>query len=434
MNDQERLIYKLGLPCNLDAERFVLGSILLNDNVYVQVDERLLLDDFSLEKHRRVFARMKEIFGRGERIDRVTVANELMKQGQLESVDGLGYLVSLDDGLPEIANLESYIRIVKDKATLRKTIFAMQRVIDRCLIGEDEPDEIIAEAEQTLQRLGAQTSIEDGIVSTAEMIAKEGLDKLLGPRSHGAIHLPMSRFDEALNGLSGGQMVVLMARTSRGKSSLAYQIATAAAMQKSNPVIWTLEVGPREAFQCIVQQMSGVWPSKWRLSFEERHELQMAGCQLDENWIYFDSKARSVPEFVARLRRVRQKSNLGLAVVDHLQLIRGMSRYRAQEVSENSRALKLAAMDLDIPIVVLSQVDRASVKGDGKIGLHSAKESGDIENDADVVMWLDSEEEFSWEHDTRATLNIGKNRNGRAGLKLPLLFQPSRRAFSELTD
>jgi replicative DNA helicase len=434
MNEQEQLIYRKGLPCNLDAERFVLGSILLNDAVYVTVDERLVTDDFSIEKHRRLFARMKEIYARGERIDRVTVANELMKQGQLESVDGLSYIVSLDDGLPEIANLESYIRIVKDKATLRKTIFAMQRVIERCLIGEDEPDEIIAEAEETLLHIGAQTSVEDGIVSTHDMIAKDGLGNLLGPRSHGSIELPLSKLDEALNGLSGGQMVVLMARTSRGKSSLAYQIATAAAMQRAHPVIWTLEVSPREAFQCIVQQMSGVWPSKYLLTFEDRRELNMAGAQLDENWIYFDSRARSVPEFVARLRRVRQKAKLGMAVVDHLQLIRGTSRYRVQEVSENSRALKLAAMDLDIPIVVLSQVDRASVKGDGKIGLHSAKESGDIENDADVVMWLDSEEEFSWEHDTRATLHIGKNRNGRAGLKLPLLFQPGRRAFSEISD
>lgn len=434
MNSQEQLIYQRGLPCNLDAERFVLGSILLRDTVFVQVTERLQIEDFSLEKHRRIFARMSDLDKRNERIDRVTVANELMKQGQLESIDGLSYLVSLDDGLPEIANLESYIRIVKDRSTLRQIIFAMQRVIDRSMVAEDEPDEIIIEAEETLMKLGTQTSTEDGIMSTRDMIAKHGLDNLLGPRQRGSIELPLSKLDDALGGLSGGQMVVLMARTSRGKSSLAYQIATAAAMQRAHPVIWTLEVGPREAFQCIAQQISGVWPSRRSLTFEERRELNMAGCQLDENWIYFDEKARDVPEFVARLRRVRQKAKLGMAVVDHLQLIRGHSRYRVQEVSDNSRALKLAAKDLDIPILVLSQVDRASVKGDGKIGLHSAKESGDIENDADVVMWIDSEEEFSWEHDTRASLHIGKNRNGRAGLKLPMVFQPSRRAFAEISD
>src|SRR6202050_2723214 len=126
------LAYEKGLPSNLDAERFVLGSVLLNDAVYLQVAGVVEPEDFSLEKHRRIFSRMKELYDRGERIDRVTLADELMKQGQLESVDGLGYLVSLDDGLPEIANLDSYVRIVKDKATLRKLIFSAQRVIDRC--------------------------------------------------------------------------------------------------------------------------------------------------------------------------------------------------------------------------------------------------------------------------------------------------------------
>jgi replicative DNA helicase len=148
------LAYEKGLPANLDAERFVLGSILLNDSVYLQVAGAIEPDDFSLEKHRRIFARMKDLYDRSERIDRVTVANELMKQGQLESVDGLSYVVSLDEGLPEIANLESYIRIVKDKATLRKLIFAAQKVINKCLLGEAEPDEILSNAEESLLKLG----------------------------------------------------------------------------------------------------------------------------------------------------------------------------------------------------------------------------------------------------------------------------------------
>src|SRR5713101_3604746 len=122
------LAFVKGLPANLDAERFVLGSILLNDSVYLQVAGAIEPEDFNLEKHRRIFARMKDLYDRGERLDRVTVANELMKQGQLESVDGLTYLVSLDDGLPEISNLDHYVRIVKDKSTLRKLIFSAQAV------------------------------------------------------------------------------------------------------------------------------------------------------------------------------------------------------------------------------------------------------------------------------------------------------------------
>src|SRR5258708_24014961 len=124
-----------GLPANLDAERFVLGSILLDDSYFIQTAGALDADDFSVEKHRRIFARMAEIHQRGEKIDRVTLANELMSRGQLEACDGLTYLVSLDDGLPQMFNIESYIRIVKDKAILRKIIFTSQNLMNRCLPG-----------------------------------------------------------------------------------------------------------------------------------------------------------------------------------------------------------------------------------------------------------------------------------------------------------
>ena len=152
------LLLREDLPANVDAERFVLGSILLNQDTYFQVAGAVEPEDFSLEKHRRIFARMKDLYDRGEKIDRVTLANELMKQGQIESVDGFSYLVSLDEGLPALSNLDSYIRIVKDKATLRKLIFSAQKVIDRCLIGEEEPDEILAGAEESLLKLGEARS------------------------------------------------------------------------------------------------------------------------------------------------------------------------------------------------------------------------------------------------------------------------------------
>src|SRR5580698_11359508 len=132
-----------GLPTNIDAERFVLGSILMDDNLYIQAAGTLEADDFSLEKHRRVFRRMGELQERGERIDRVTVANELMKFNELEACGGLSYLVSLDDGLPQMANIDSYIRIVKEKAVLRRIIFASQHMMNRCMMGEEEPGDIL---------------------------------------------------------------------------------------------------------------------------------------------------------------------------------------------------------------------------------------------------------------------------------------------------
>src|ERR1700683_4120070 len=153
-----------GLPTNVDAERFVLGSILLDDTLYIQAAGTLEPDDFSLEKHRRIFRRMGELQDRGERIDRITVANELMKFNELEACDGLTYLVSLDDGLPQIPNLDSYIRIVKDKAVLRRIIFASQHMMNRCLLGEEEPSEILAGAEETLLKLG-DSQVKSGLMT-----------------------------------------------------------------------------------------------------------------------------------------------------------------------------------------------------------------------------------------------------------------------------
>src|SRR5579872_7416874 len=158
-----------GLPTNVDAERFVLGSILLDDNLYVQAAGSLEADDFSLDQHRRIFIRMGELQARGEKIDRITVANELMKFNELDACDGLTYLVSLDDGLPQIPNLDSYIRIVKDKAVLRRIIFASQHMMNRCLLGEEQPEEILAGAEETLLKLG-DARVKAGLMNPQQIL------------------------------------------------------------------------------------------------------------------------------------------------------------------------------------------------------------------------------------------------------------------------
>ena len=157
-----------GLPTNVDAERFVLGSILLDDSFFVQAAGTLEAGDFSLEKHRRIFTRMGDLQERGEKIDRITVANELMKFNELEACDGLSYLVSLDDGLPQIPNLDSYIRIVKDKAVLRRIIFASEHMKNRALAGEEEPGEILAGAEETLLNLG-EAQVKAGLLNAGQL-------------------------------------------------------------------------------------------------------------------------------------------------------------------------------------------------------------------------------------------------------------------------
>jgi hypothetical protein len=173
-------LFERGLPSNLNAERFVLGSILLNDLIYVQVAGAIEPDDFSLEKHRRIFARMKDLYDRGERVDRVTVADELDRQGQLQSVDGLGYIVSLDEGIPEIANIESYIRIVREKATLRKTMFACQRIMEQCAQSTEPSEEILQTAESLLVGIGGRNA-KHGTWVTPWQVFEQGPAALLCP-------------------------------------------------------------------------------------------------------------------------------------------------------------------------------------------------------------------------------------------------------------
>ena len=180
------LALQKGVPSNLDVERLVLGSVLLDDRVFVSVGAVLTAQDFSLEKHRRIFRRMGELHARGERIDRVTIANELLRYHELESCDGLSYLVSLDDGLPHILNLDAYTRIVKDKAVLRQMAFASQYLMSRCLMGEEEPDEILAGAEETLRQLG-ESRVRNGLVSARQIV-----DEYAGGSTHFSIRASAS--------------------------------------------------------------------------------------------------------------------------------------------------------------------------------------------------------------------------------------------------
>ena len=208
-----------GLPTNVDAERFVLGSIMLEDSFYVQAAGTLECDDFSLEKHRRIFKRMGELYERGEKIDRVTIANELMKFGELEACDGLSYLVTLDDGLPRIPNLDSYIRIVKDKSVLRRIIFASQHMMNRCLMGEEEPDQILAGAEETLLKLG-DSRAQAGLQQAGSILQnyEGGLTAFLDPSKRiKGISTGFTKFDEMTGGMHGGDLIIIAARPSMGK-------------------------------------------------------------------------------------------------------------------------------------------------------------------------------------------------------------------------
>jgi replicative DNA helicase len=425
-----------GLPTNLDAERFVIGSILLDDSQFIQIAGTLEPGDFSLEKHRRIFKRMSELKERGEKIDRVTLANELLRYNELESCDGLSYLVSLDDGLPPIYNLDSYIRIVKDKSMLRRIIFASQQVMQRCLLAEEEPEEILAGAEEILLKLG-ESRARAGLAN-ADQIIKEyqgGINAFLDPSKRvKGISTGFFKLDEMTGGLHGGELLILAARPSMGKTALALNIAQHVAVKLNQTVaVFSLEMSKESLLTRMVCASARVDSHRFRVGFlnqTERDRLQRAASELAAAPLYIDDTAgANLMDLHAQLRRLQQEQKtLGLVIVDYLQLMSGRGRFenRNQEISTISRGMKLLAKELNVPMLVLSQLSRApeTRQGDHRPQLSDLRESGSIEQDADLVAFIFREELYKRDReDLRglAELLVAKQRNGPVG-KVDLVF------------
>jgi len=439
-----------GLPVNLDAERFVLGAILMDDALYIQVVGTLEASDFSLEKHRRILLRMGELYERGERIDRVTVANELLKQNQLESVDGLSYLVSLDEGLPALANLDSYVRIVKDKATLRRIIFTSQQLIDRCLLAEEEPDEILASAEEGLIKLG-DARTKDALASPKRIIEEYdgGLNVFLDPSQRmKGLGTGFLKLDEMTGGLHAGELVILAARPAMGKTAFALNIAQHVALRQTDDnntvAVFSLEMSRESLLTRMICATARVDQQKFRAGFlnqDERRRLAKAAADLVQAPLFIDDTAGThLMDIHSKLRRLRSEHGLSLVVIDYLQLMSGRGRYenRNQEISTISRGLKLLAKDLKVPILVLSQLNRAPElrQGDHRPQLSDLRESGSIEQDADLVAFIFREEVYKPQDESLkglAELLVAKQRNGPTG-KVNLVFLKQFTKFENRTN
>ncbi|MCC6860279.1 MAG: replicative DNA helicase [Bryobacterales bacterium] len=430
------IAFEKGLPASLEAERFVLGSILLDGELYVQAAGVLEADDFSLESHRRIFTRMGELQERGENIDRITLANELMRHSQLESCGGLSYLVSLDDGLPRISNLDSYIRIVKDKSTLRRVIMSSQQLINRCLIGEESPEEILAGAEETLLRL-SDAQIRSGLVRPRQVIEEYqgGLNAFLDPSKRiKGISTGYTKLDEMTGGLHRGELVILAARPSMGKTALALNIAQHVSVKLKKAVaVFSLEMSKESLLTRMLCSLARVDGQRFRIGYldaEERRRLQAAATELVETPLYIDDTAgANLMDIHAKIRRLQQSEReVGLVVVDYLQLMSGRGRFenRNQEISSISRGFKLLAKELNVPMLVLSQLSRApeTRQGDHRPQLSDLRESGSIEQDADVVAFIFRPEFYRRDDESLrglAEVMVAKQRNGPVG-KVDLTF------------
>jgi replicative DNA helicase len=426
------------LPDNLDAERFVLGAIMSEESAFIQVAGTLSADDFSLEKHKRIFLRMSDLHERGETIDRVTLANELMKHGQLQSVDGLSYLVSLDDGLPQIHNLEGYVTIVKEKSLLRSIINVSQDTINRCLTCEDDAKQILGAAEDAFMKLGDVNS--RNALATPLQIVNEydgGINAFLDTSKRiKGISTGFLKLDEMTGGLREGELVILAARPAMGKTAFALNIAQHVTSNPTNPkavAVFSLEMSKESLLTRMVCAAARVDQQRFRagyLNHDERQALQDALFKIVESPLYLDDTAgTNLMDVHSKLRRLQAEADLGLVIVDYLQLMQGRGRQenRQQEISSLSRGFKLMSKELRVPFLVLSQLSRApeTRPGDHRPMLSDLRESGSIEQDADIVGFIFREEVYRPDKESLkgiAEFILAKQRNGPTGrIKLAFL-------------
>jgi len=426
-----------GLPTSIEAERLVLGAIQIDESAFIATAGVIDPDDFAIEKHRRIFAAMVSLHERGDKIDRITVAHELMKRGHLESVDGLSYLTSLDDGLPQIHNIEAYVQIVKEKSTLRRVILQAQRLIERCMLDHEDAMTILGDAEEALLKLG-ESQKRQHLLNPRQILEQYegGVSAFLDPsRRVKGLSTGFRKFDEMTSGMHEGELLILAARPSMGKTALAMNIAmhvsTHPRIQK--PVaVFSLEMSKEMLLNRLVCSKARVDQQKFRLGFlnsEERRRLQLAMAELAEAPLFIDDTAgANLMDIHAKLRRLKAEHGLSLVVIDYLQLMssRGRVENRVQEVSAMSRGLKLLAKEMGVPFLVLSQLSRATEQrqGDPIPILSDLRESGSIEQDADLVMFVYRPEYYKRDRDDLkglAELIVAKQRNGPVG-KVPLVF------------
>ncbi|HEX4229038.1 MAG TPA: replicative DNA helicase [Bryobacteraceae bacterium] len=423
------------LPDNLDAERFVLGAVMSSESAFLQVAGTLSADDFSLEKHKRIFLRMTELHERGERIDRVTLANELMRHGQLQSVDGLSYLVTLDDGLPELYNIESYVSIVKEKSLLRRIIAVSQDTINRCMTAGENSAQILGGAEDAFMKLGDVQS-KSSLASPVQILEEYegGINAFLDTsRRVKGTSTGFLKFDEMTGGLREGELFILAARPAMGKTALALNIAQHIAANKKAVAVFSLEMSKESLLTRMLCASAYVDQQRFRagyLNAEERQKLQEALHRLVESPLYIDDSAgTNLMDVHSKIRRLQAENELGLVVIDYLQLMQGRGRFenRVQEISSLSRGFKLLSKELRVPFLVLSQLSRApeTRPGDHRPMLSDLRESGSIEQDADMVAFIFREEVYRPDKESLkgiAELILAKQRNGPTGrVKLAFL-------------
>jgi replicative DNA helicase len=415
-----------GLPANIEAERSILGAILLDNAVCNQAIELLRREDFFLDSHRRIFDKMISLTERLMPIDLITLSDELRRLGEFEQIGGATYIASLIDGVPRTDTIEPYAKLVKQKSMLRKLISASQQIVSLAFEEEDEADVIIDKAEHLIFEI-AEDRVRQGFQYIGDVAHRrlEQIEQMAGrPEMITGVPTGFTDFDRMTSGLQRQELVVVAARPSMGKTALALNMAQYAAKNGNVVGIFSLEMSAEQLVSRLLCSEARVDAHRLRTGYLNREEwarLADALRRLCETKVYIDdSAAVSVMEMRAKCRRLKAEHGLDMLIIDYLQLMAGRGRIesRQQEVSQISRDLKGLAKELDVPVVALSQLSRApEQRSEHKPQLSDLRESGAIEQDSDVVCFIYREELYNPTDENQGTaeLIIGKQRNGPTG-------------------
>jgi replicative DNA helicase len=426
------------LPQSPDAERAVLGSILINAGAFYRVVGIIDTPDFFRDAHRTIFSTMRRLAEESRDIDLLTIREELAKHAQLDKVGGSAYISSLVDGIPDVANVERYARIVKEKSTLRRLIVMGNSVMRAALDSPGEPGEVLTIAERSLYEI-AEGSTDKGFVAL-EKITRQNMGAIEQLHEAGqlitGIPTGYDRFNEFTSGFQKQDLIIIAARPSMGKTSFMMNIAESIAIpgkdgrpRSGNRLhsvgVFSLEMSKEQIGLRILSSESGVSNHLIRsgmLSERNWRDLAEASARLAKGKIWVDdTPGMDTMEMRAKARRLKAEVGLDMIMVDYLQLmaVRGKIESRQQEISQISRGLKAIAKELNLPLVSLSQLSRRPEQrtGDHRPQLSDLRESGSIEQDADVVCFIYRDEVYNKESEEKgiAEIIISKQRNGPIG-------------------
>ena len=423
---EEEIVNKVQ-PNDIIAEQAVLGSMLVDKDAVMAATEFLKPEDFYRDDNKEIYAAMLDLYKLGKHIDTITLKEELKLRGTLEKVGDIQYIATLIDTVPTTSNVESYVKIVEEKSVIRKLIKAANDILKLGYSQTEEVDTIVEQAEKKIYDIiesknsKQYSSIREILVTAFDEIEKkyQNKNKMSGIPS-GFVDL-----DKKISGLNPSDLIIVAARPAMGKSAFVLNIANYVAMFDKVPVlIFSLEMSKEQMINRILASESEVDSMKLRnadLSTDDWLKLGDASGRLSEIPLYIDdTPGLSATELRAKCRKAKLEKGIGLIIIDYLQLMESKSKNqsRQQEISEISRSLKILAKELKVPVIALSQLSRATEsRTDHRPMLSDLRESGAIEQDADIIMFLHREDYYDAETEKKniAEVIISKNRSGSTG-------------------